>query len=356
MARVSREALLQALEAVQPGLAKRTILEQSDCFVFRDGEVFTYNDELCCRALSGLPQEFTGAVPSKKLLELLQKLTEEEIEVEARGEELRITGKLRRAGFRLENEIVLPLENVDVPDKKAWKPLPTDFAEAVKLVQHCVSKDESQFAFTCIHVTPDRIEACDNFQAARWEMRTGFGEPLLLRQGSIRHVPGLGLNEVAETPHWIHFRGPDGRSLACRRYLEEYRDLSSLFAVKGQKVQLPRGLAEAAEKAALFSEENVETDLVTVELAGKWVKVKGRGTSGWYTERKKVSWTGPAITFLIAPQLLIDLVAGREADRECTISEHTLHVQSGSYSYVTVLHQEEEPIHSGEKVAVEQED
>ena len=47
--RVSREKLMQALEAVSPGLANRELIEQSSCFVFKSGMVMTFNDEVAGR-------------------------------------------------------------------------------------------------------------------------------------------------------------------------------------------------------------------------------------------------------------------------------------------------------------------
>src|SRR5687768_12406403 len=57
--RVDRENLLRALESVTAGLAHREIIEQSGSFVFKDGNVITFNDEIACTATS--PLKIQGA-------------------------------------------------------------------------------------------------------------------------------------------------------------------------------------------------------------------------------------------------------------------------------------------------------
>jgi hypothetical protein len=41
--------LFVVLKAVEPGLSQRDVVEQSSCFVFKNGYVYTYNTEVFCR-------------------------------------------------------------------------------------------------------------------------------------------------------------------------------------------------------------------------------------------------------------------------------------------------------------------
>src|SRR5947209_5548466 len=144
--RVNREKFLHCLESVQPGLCPRGEIEQSSCFVFKGGEVLTFNDEICCRSKSGLDKTFEGAVKGEKFLELLRKLPEEEISVDVvRADdetvEIIVIGKGRRSGFRMEEEVTLPVDAVEKPTK--WKELHKDFSDAINMVQRCAGHDES---------------------------------------------------------------------------------------------------------------------------------------------------------------------------------------------------------------------
>lgn len=338
MPNVNREKFLQCLEAASPGLSPRDIVEQSSSFVFRNGHVVTFNDEVSVRARSPLPKDFTGAVRAQPLLEVLRKLTDEEVGVEASESELRVAGKGRKAGLRLEREVVLDLSAVEQPGE--WLPLPPEFGEAVATVAGCAGKDESQFTATCVHVAPGWVEASDDFQLCRWRLQTGGDQSYLVRHTALKHVAGLGAAQFALTPGWVHFKAP-GLVLSCRRYHDEYPDMTPFFKVNGSPAQLPKALVEAAERASIFTKENPDNDHVLVELRPGRLRLKGTGVYGWYSETKKLpDYDGAALGFRISPKLLADLV--QKHDR-CVLAADKLKVNGGKYMYVTALTASEAP-------------
>lgn len=333
MSRINREELLQQLEAVQPGLSPREIVEQSSCFVFKDGLVMTYNDEISCSHSTNLKIE--GAVQAAPLLSLLRKMIEEEIDVQINKEtgELQIVGKRRHADLRMDKEILLPTETVERPTK--WKKLPEEFPDAINIVQQCAGKDESNFNLTCVHIHPEWLEASDNYQITRYKIATPVKKPTLVRRDSIKHIVSLGMTEISETETWMHFRNPDGLVLSCRRFAEQFPDLSPFLKVKGQPATLPKGLVEATERAEIFSSENVDNDQVLVILKAGKLTIKGEGASGRYTEKRSIKYSGTNLSFRISPKLLIELT---KRYNECQISEDRIKVDGGGkFVYVTCL-------------------
>lgn len=328
--RINREQLLNQLESVMPGLSTREIIEQSSCFVFEDNTVHTFNDEIACSKETDL--SIKGAVQAIPLINLLRKLQEETLEITVHKGKLLIKGKKRRAGIRLEEKILLDMETWESPKK--WSAIAENLVDAVSMVQHCAGNDESQFVSTCIHIHPDWIEACDNFQAGRYIIETGIKESVLIRKDSLKHIISMNMTKFSETKSWIHFKNPDELILSCRRFVEEYPDITSVLEVKGSPILLPKGLKEAAEKAEIFSSENVEDNEVKIHLENGKVKIKGEGVSGWYSEIKKAKYNGPPITFTISPKLLTELV---ERHNKCRISKDKLKAKVGKFSYVTVL-------------------
>lgn len=351
MARVNRMELLQSLQMVQPGISVRDIVEQSSCFVFKDGEVFTYNDEIACRMVSPL-EDFTGAVQALPLINVLSKLPEDEVTVLYENGELLVRGKKRRAGIRMETEITLPIDSAEKPGEE-WTPLHDDFLEAIRMVQDCAGKDESKFALTCVHVHPKWVEACDNFQLTRYRMKTGISEPCLIRKDSLKHIVVLDMQEFNETKNWIHFRAPGGMVLSCRRYIEEYPNLKPIFDFTGMPTQLPKGLKEAVEKAEIFSSENADNNQVRIDIKTGKLQIKGIGNSGWYAEQKKITYDGPPIVFQIGPKLLTKLV---ERHNDCEITANRLKVDGGKWTYVTCLGLVEEQESDKEKGGGEESD
>jgi len=328
--RINREELLRQLESILPGLSTREIIEQSSCFVFRNKTVMTYNDEIACTQESCLPIE--GAVQAVPLVSILRKLKEDELEITTSKEELLIRGKRKKAGIRMDADILLPIDSVDKPKK--WKDLPDDFANAISIIQQCSGKDETKFSLTCVHLTSKWIEACDGYQAARYKIRIEIEKSILVRKESIKHIVELDMTEFSETKNWIHFRNSSGLILSCRRWIENFPELSELLKVKGTPTKFPKGLVEAVEKAVIFSAENAEDNQIIINLKPNKLRITGRGASGYYQEIKNIKYKGKSLSFRVAAELFADLIRHHNS---CEITFDRLKVTTGKYTYVTVL-------------------
>lgn len=327
---INREQLLNQLESVLPGLSPREIIEQSSCVVFKDGKIITYNDEVSCSQKTEL--DITGAVQAMPLVNILRRLKEDELEIESDGIELLIKGKKRKTGIRMEKEILLPIDSIEVPDK--WNSLPDDFIDAVSIIQECAGKDETQFVTTCIHIHPDFIESSDNEQIARYKIKTKIKESFLVRKEALKYIVSLNMTKISETENWVHFKNSEGLVLSCRRYLEEYPDWSKVLKVNGKIITLPKGLKDAAERCEVFSAEMPEDNQVTIFLKPGKLKITGKGVSGWHTEFKNLSYKEQAMSFTISPKLLAKIV---DKHNECEITQEKLKVDGGKFVYVTAL-------------------
>ncbi len=331
--KINREELLQKLECIQPGIASKETIEQSNCFVFQNGMVSAFNDEMCCRIPSGMDKSFTAAVKADSLLAILHKLSEDELEGELKDGKFYLQGKGRTTYLRVEEEIILPLDAVEKPTE--WSPLHEDFGEAVGLVGRCAGKGDFSSDSACVHIGPKWIEAYDNFQLCRWRLQSGFKKDALIKQSCTKHLTPLGLTEVSETSTWVHFRNPGKLVISCRRYLvEDFPDLSKFLKVEGIATTLSKSLAEAVDKAQIFSKENTEGDYLHVEIKKGRLTLTGEGLSGGHEERKKLNYDGPPLTFVISPEILKDIVTRHT---ECTLSEDRLKVNGGKYIYVACL-------------------
>jgi len=327
---VNREELLQKLELIRPGLSPREIIEQSSSIIFKDGHAKTYNDEIACSIECKIGVE--GAVQALPLITIISKLEEETIKINQGEGELLIRGKRRKAGIRMDHEILLPVDCVEIPEK--WKKLKPEFTEAIRITQQCTSTDESRFELTCIHINKKFIEACDRFQFARYPIKIGIKNSALVRSSSIKHVVNLNMSEFSESEDWIHFRNELGLILSCRQYIEEYPNMDKFFDISGEAVSFPKGLKQAADKAEVFSIENTESNQVTVELSSKKIKITGKGSSGWYSEIKKFNYEGKPISFLISPKLLGEIINNYN---KCEIARGVLKVDGESFTYITCL-------------------
>jgi hypothetical protein len=337
--RVNRAELLQILGRIQPGLSTRDFVEQSSCFVFDRGWSCTFNDEICCRTKTGFPDSLEGAVHSAQLMKVIENMTDDELDLDVKEGELLVQGKRKKAGIRMEAEIVLPVDQVESPSE--WAVLPEDFKAAVEQVREAAGTNDEEFMTVCVHVHPDWLEACDRKQATRYTIKTGVSRSFLVRAKSLAHIETLDLTKIGETDNWLHFRN---KSLifSCRRYIEDYpmEKITEMLKFRGEPGVLPRGGVEAAKLAGVFSGEDKENDKVLVRLTDGHMVVRGEGAHGWAAADLEMAYHGPEVTFRIAPQLLTKLVNNHT---NCEIGPGKLMVTGEKWKYLTVLGKADEP-------------
>jgi len=331
--KINRKQFLAELQSVQSGLAPKEIIEQSSCFVFTGEDVMTFNDDIACTQTSQL--KIKGAIKAKTLMSMLEKWVDEEIDVELVENELMIKGARRKAALIMEAEVLLPVDEIELP--KNWKDLPPEFADAVHMVKSCAGEDPSNFALSCIHLHPEWMEACDNFQAARYLLDIPVKKPVLVKQEALKSIKGLNMLAVSETKNWIHFRNDTDLVLSCRRYLEDYHDITGLLEKKGTKIPLPDGLKEASEIASIFSSDNKDHNLITVRLKEGKMQLKGKGVSGWFTETRKTKYKGDPLSFAIDPKLLAELVDRFDKCQICKDPDLLKITFQGKYVFVSCL-------------------
>lgn len=335
-ATVDREEFLQKLQEVQPGLSKSEIVEQSSCFVFKDGKIITFNEQIACIAKSGLPAEAQGAVQHKKFIDMLRKFPDPTVALEFSKKQVVIRGKNKDSEHAIEHKILIPIEVVKVPDK--WKKISDDFTDAIGIVQECATKDETAFTLTCIHIHPQWMEAFDNTQMARYTLKTGVAKPFLVSRDSIKFLPAYDLTHIAETDKWLHFKTATGTVISIERYLAEagdYQNLTEILGIKGMPIVFPKALDKAADRANVHSADNTDKNLVTIELKPGKLRIIGLGDQGKYRQQMNVKYSGKPTKFQIAPNLLCEIL---KRDTECTISKtFKLKVDGGKFVYIACL-------------------
>jgi len=328
--RVDRDTLLKELEMVSFGLSQREEINQSSCFLFQDGILWTYNDEISCRIKTSLPIE--GAVQAKPLLEIVRKADSEELKIEQGENKLIIRGEKFKSVLGMEKEVRIELDKENEPSE--WVPLNEDFSEAISMVQECAATDESMFELTCINICPDKIESCNGRQLAIYRIETNLKKSFLCRRNSIRQMVSLNMTEFSEAPVWVHFRNPSGLIYSCRRFVDyRYPELEKILNFTGIPVSLPKDLKDTIERVEIFSGERLE-DMADVHILPNKMKITGQNAFGWLTEIREVQYSGEPIAFRIPPKLLLD-ISKRFSD--ILIGKDRIKVEAGKYVFVASI-------------------
>jgi hypothetical protein len=330
--KIERNQLLSEIQTVSAGLADKPTIEQSNCFVFQKGEVLTYNDQVACRMKTCL--DFTGAVNAKKMLEMLSKSNDDIIEFSSRKGRLLFKGNHKRGYFKADDKILLPIADLETPKK--WSDLPSEFIDAVNVVQECACSNRAIVHLNSVHFTPDWLEACDGQQAGRYTIKIPFPEPTLINKKNIRQIIKLMVTAVGFTKNWVHFKNEAGLVVSCHKYMEDYPSerLTKIFGIKGAKAVLPKELKALTERVKVFLDDSQTAQWLKVVVTPEYLQVTGEGQYGKQTERQKIKYKGKELAFSINPELLRILTDKHD---RCEISERVIKIKKDAFEYVTSL-------------------
>lgn len=312
---VSRVELLEALEKVKPGLANKTLIDQSSSFVFHEGQIITYNDEISISYPSppGLPLTFTCAVHSEKLYQLLSRFTADSVEIAMEDNKLVIKVRKALATLGVETEMKLPVEELGELDNAEWHPLPERFLEGIGLCSGFCSKNISRPVLTCVHVRKDgKIEGTDSYRILQYQLEEEVALPkksVLIPSTSVQELVKYKTQEFAITTGWVHFRGEDGLLFSSRTFDSEFPDvIDTILSVNGTSLKLPSRMKEVLLRAALFSKKDLETEAVFISLSEGRATIWTEDESGAYKESVKVKYEGDPVEFSVDPNFLAEML------------------------------------------------
>ena len=342
MAKVKRLELLEALEKTKPGLANRELIEQSTFFAFVDGMVITYNDEISvAHPIKAIDLE--GAIKAEELYKLLNRMKDEEIEVEIVNNELRIRGKNVEAGLVLESEIRLPILHKD--QKRKWVPLPDDFVPALKFVSFSCSQDMSKPVLTCVNVTASYTEASDGFRVTRHY----FSTPLpitnfLIPVSSVRHIVDYEVVDVHIEEEWTHFQTKEGTILSCRIFNDNFPDIDSLglLDVEGPELVLPKNLRQVIERVSIFISKDrgdIEASDVSIHIADKKFRARSQSEYGWVEETARINYKGDPLYFSTNSIFLKDIIT---LTNKCVVGENKMKLEGDNWVHILALSEKED--------------
>jgi len=339
--KINKKELQEALEKVKPGLANKELIEQSTSFAFMNGMVITYNDEISiAHPVKGLDLE--GAVLAENLYKFLNKIKQEEIEMEVRENEIVLTSGQAKAGLTLQAEIKLPLDE-EISKKGRWKDIPEGFIEAISFVMTSCSKDMSEPKLTCVHVDQGGIiEASDGYRVAKYTLKEEFPvDSFLLPSSSAVEVVRMNPIQITEGRGWIHFKTDEETIISCRIIEEQYVTTDQHLKVKGSTLTFPASINDMLDKAIIFAKrEHLLDESITITIGENRFKIyaKADKDAGWFEEEVRMSYKDEKLSFQIVPHLLKEILAKSETC-DCIISSNKdrLKFSGEGWEYMTLL-------------------
>ena len=308
----ARGTLLARLNEASIGLSTKEVLEQSNSFVFKGDTLTTFNDDIMVRVAN--PLDFDVVVNATDMMAILSKIPDEEVEITRVEGEIRIKGKRRKAGISCTTDIHLPIDAVPRPDE--WHRLEDGTMAAMQQAARTCGQDETKYLTTCVHVTPDCVEACDDYRLLRVDGKTGFTESVLVHAAIVAKLEGIELKSVCIAKGWIHFKPPATQRYHYAVTTGNYiKDVDKLLIMRdSEQVVLPAKLPEIVERAEVFHTAAYDAKInVQIGSDGE-MKITSRKDTGWYREQRKIRYGGRPLNFDINPNLVEILKRTREVE------------------------------------------
>jgi DNA polymerase III sliding clamp (beta) subunit (PCNA family) len=332
---INKANLQEALAIVKPGLATKEVIEQSTSFAFMTGRVVTYNDEISLsHPVEALDIE--GAIQSDKLYQLLTKIKKDEIDLEVVGNEIVLSSGKLKAGFTLQSEIKLPLEELELKGK--WKKLPENFLRYVGMAIPACSNDLTKPMMNCVHITKEGIiEASDSYKITHCELATEMPvSTFLLNYKSAALMVNMAPVSIHEGNGWVHFKTAQGTILSCR-ILEgdTFPDTSKFLTIKGETVTFPKTMLSVVERAAVFSKSEDGKNLpAEITLADNKLTIRAVTELGWSEEEVNAKYDGDIISFKANVSLLKEILSKTQT---AILGKGKLFFQEEGWIYMTTL-------------------
>lgn len=334
--KIDRQDLLGVLNVASVGLTPREIIEGSNAFVFTGENLVTFNGEILTRVKSPL-EGVKGAVPAQDFLKMLSRFPDDEVEVTVKGEEVRIKGKRREAAITRMKDVTLPVDDIPTPEK--WKELSPALMGTLLQAARVCGRDETQPRTTEVHVTPELVEASDNFRLFRSVMETGLKKEVLIPASSLETIGGLVMESISQRGGWVHFQTKSEHVISVRCSKAPYPDLSTLLELENaKKITLPGNLTDVLSRAEVMHETAGDA-LVSVAIEEGKLTLKAQKESGWYRESKKIKYEGDPLRFSVHPKFLEDVLT---KTRRVLIGGNRMRIEAGEAVFVVSLEVGEE--------------
>ena len=305
--KVDRKEILSSCKLAFAAVGDGKLLPASDKFIFKDEKVFTYNDVMgvCIDCNVG----FEGAVDADMFIKLMDKFPDEEIDIVLEDEEeLILQGKRRKAGMAVfDEEPQVP----EVP-RKGYSKLSEGFVGKLQKAARTCGSDMTNFLFTCVHIAPNVIEACDGARIYCAGGETGFDKDFLLPGDTANVLASYEITHVQIKGDWCYFKLRDFEGVMVLRgtdddYMSEEKIAEILEMGGGEKVVFPTGLVNMIERAVVISGNDYDAKIEIV-LKKNRMLLKAQKEKGWYQEKKKVKYKGKGIGFGIHPLFLSEML------------------------------------------------
>lgn len=314
--KLNRKSLVEDLKVVYQVVGKDTIIPVFSCFRFCNDKVVASDGFVSVEKKLEMNLEFDILVKADPVVDLLERLPQDEIELEVYKEKLRVVSENILGDFNL-----VEADSNLIAVKKEGFPLSGKIDTTLVLAMHkcipVVSRDSSSAALRGVSVRGKYVYATDKLRIIRIPLENDCG-----LSGKVFRVEFINLLSALETSLDSVVYGDDGIAIetsdgisASSVWLEgEYRDLGEFFPKREDMVSVEflTPLSEIVDRHLVFQKDVIDVDkAIEIEIDGNLCNIHTfQQETGELFEEVKIDRKMPAKTsFIVNPALFKEILS-----------------------------------------------
>lgn len=293
---INKKSLLESLKNCMPGVdSGNTVLQGSDTFVFHDGRIFSYNDNISVSVpieQSGLMGETVeGAVKANEFFKILSKLPNDEINFAVTEKSwLLKSGKAKAELSLIDFDYESRLKGIEPSED--WKEIKDDFIFAIGSCK----MDNNKSPLSGVFVSGKEVISTDGYQINKFTMPDTELPTFWITDNCVNELLKIkNFTHMQLQGNWVHFKSGEDVIFSIKvlnkdnfPYEKVLKVLDNCNTENSLNATFPEQLFEAIDRATAFSMDISGHNSIRLVLSPKDIHVSAERTSGKYEE--KVSW------------------------------------------------------------------
>lgn len=213
---VDRKELRDILAALRPGLNRKEFVQQTCHFMFFKDKIAVYNDKICITHPFESEEEFS--VKGEEFFRLIDGITDDELELTIKNSKLKINSDSTSSSIILlaedQNTVSSKIKELEENMSK-WKPLPSNFTEALSLCSFAASPDLSRGVKACVCFVGDTCYASDGQRGSIYQMDAELKDIFNIPAKSAMELSKFPVTEYCLSNKWLCFKTEDDVLFSC---------------------------------------------------------------------------------------------------------------------------------------------
>jgi DNA polymerase III sliding clamp (beta) subunit (PCNA family) len=308
---IEKTTLMNVLESIKPGLAKKGIIEQFTHFVFTGEEVVTYNDEICIS--HPLKTDFTCSVPAVKLYKTLSGIQgNASVTLKLEEDKFLILTATTKASFNttVEKDAEERIKMLGLDQIQEWGRLPEEFIKGMFLCMFSASKDMTKGVATCVYWKNNCLISSDGIRISKYDLGIETGMNVFIPARSVIELINFdNMNSFRVGENWAHFKTDDEVVFSTRIMDGEYPEVESFFKDEGTRIRLPEDLRAEIGSMMFMTEGMVDFDKkMRIRIEPGKIFCRMEDANDWIEKELETSYKQDPIELDINPLFLAQVM------------------------------------------------